>query len=187
MACYLIEVLFFADYSQPFFHMEYTIKPELQTILPGTGLGPIRFGMSRTDVHELLGEPDEKEQYTFSESLDDMTESWHYDELELSASFDEEENWRLVSLAASSDDFTLNGVTLVGMGREELLSHLKDWDIQDLEFEDLSTLDTPDHKLITSPENGLDLWLDHGILSEVQWSVVFLDDDTVAWPKEATA
>ena len=68
------------------------MKKALKDIKPGFGLGNLKFGMTRAEVKLMLGEPSFIDKYSHSESEDDLTESWEYDELELSISFDEEED-----------------------------------------------------------------------------------------------
>ena len=75
---------------------------ELKEIKPGVGLGFLKFGMSRDQVKELLGEPALIDKYSHSDAANDGTESWEYDELFLSISFDEAENWKLMMFSVSS-------------------------------------------------------------------------------------
>ena len=51
---------------------------ELVEIKPGIGLGFLKFGMSREQVKELLGEPTFIDKYSHSDDLNDETESWEY-------------------------------------------------------------------------------------------------------------
>ena len=59
-------------------------------IKPLVGLEEVKFGFSRNQVKELLGEPSEVDSFQYEEDEDDgLTESWHYDDKEISLSFDE--------------------------------------------------------------------------------------------------
>ena len=60
-------------------------QTQLKNITPGIGLGVLRFGMTREQIKQLLGAPDE----IVNEEAD--SETWHYDELDLSLNFDQEE------------------------------------------------------------------------------------------------
>ena len=97
---------------------------DLKEIKSGVGLGNIKFGMTRSQVKVILGEPSEIEKFSYSETDEDLTESWHYDELDLSAGFDEDVDWRLVTLAVSSPDYEFMGKKLIGLDSDELLSAL---------------------------------------------------------------
>ena len=72
---------------------------QLLDINSGEGLGELMFGMSTQEVEDLLGSADEKEVYDLETG--DKTESWHYDELELSLSFVVSSEVRLVSITTS--------------------------------------------------------------------------------------
>jgi hypothetical protein len=156
---------------------------ELKDIKPGEGLGQIKFGMTRDQVKKILGEPNEKENFSYTDSDEDFTESWHYDELELSAGFDEDVDWKLATLAISSDEYELMGKKLIGMSREELLATLADLDIKDLETEDCSSDESPDSLFISSEEKGITFWLEEGILTEIQWNPFYIDEETILWPE----
>jgi hypothetical protein len=150
----------------------------------GQGLGDIKFGISRDKLKELLGEPDEKESFSLSEDAEgfDTTESWHYDEYEFSASFDEEFDWKLVRIAISSPNAELNGEKLIGISKDELLNKLDALDFCDLDFEDLSSEDSTNQELVAADEYGMTFWLDNGVVSEIQWEPLFVDEDTIRWP-----
>ena len=83
----------------------------------GTGLGDIKFGISREDLKKIAGEPTEIDTFNASGDEDEyLTESWHYDEQEFSVSFDEEDNWRLTTISTSSENAIL-GEKLIGKSK----------------------------------------------------------------------
>lgn len=159
------------------------MEKNLTEIKIGQGLGILKFGMSRDQVKEILGEAGEMESYSYTNTENDMAETWHYDALEVSLGFDEEDDWRLVSVSVTSDYCELNGNKLIGMKKEELEEVFNQIDIKDLETEDWSSEESPNHWLITSDSSGINFWLDDDVLSEIQWNPIFIDDDTIAWPK----
>lgn len=138
--------------------------------------------MSRSAVKELLGEPDDIDEYSFSGLESDRSESWHYDGLDLSMSFDAEDDWRLITLAVSSEDYLLEGQALVGKSRDELLSLLKQIGLNDLKSENEDTLDMPGHELVAERSRFMNFWLQEGVVKEIQWSPYFDEDDMVKWP-----
>jgi hypothetical protein len=75
------------------------------SIEEGQGLGILKFGLERNTVELLLGKPDEKETYSYTADDNDLTESWRYDDLGLSLSFDKEDDWRMITIAVSSTDY----------------------------------------------------------------------------------
>lgn len=152
-------------------------------IHPGIGLGEIKFGMSREEVEQLLGKPDFHEITSYSDELDEKSDSWEYHGLRLDLSFEEAEEWRLVIISVSSDDYILNNKQLVGSDMEELMAELTELDITDIEVEDLSTEENPDHILVSSEEHGINFWVSEDVVEEIQWGPFFVDDETIAWPE----
>lgn len=159
------------------------MNKDIKEIKSGFGLGILKFGMYREDIRELLGDPNDIEIYSYSETEENLTESWHYFDLELSCGFDQEEDWRLVTLSITSDYYQFHNKSLIGLNQNELISELKNLKINDLEFEDWSSKENPDYKLVTSDSIGIKFWFDKGILSEVQWVPLFIDDETINWPE----
>lgn len=146
---------------------------QIREILPGKGLGFLEFGMSRDQVKAILGEPDEIDFFDDPEAEEDASESWHYDKLEISVSFDEYADWRLSAIAVSSPGYLLLGTSVVGMPQDELLKFLADNGITDTEEEDWSEPGSGDHKLLTSEELQVNFWMEDGKVSEVQWGIFF--------------
>jgi len=158
-------------------------KSNIDSIEEGEGLGVLKFGLQRSDVELLLGKPDEKKNYSYTKGKQDLTEYWSYDDLELSLGFDEEDDWRLVTIAITSSCYTLKGLPLIGLSKDELKSQLKRKGIIDLEYEDWSSIEIPSHELLSSDSLGINFWFDGNQLSEVQWGPLFLDDETIDWPE----
>jgi len=158
------------------------MKQELEEIKPLEGLGPLKFGMSRDEVREIMGEPNDVDTYSFSEDGEDKSESWHYDEEQVSMSFDEDDDYRLITLAVSGEGYKLKGRALVNMSRTAVIEFLNENGITDLSFEDADTIDMPNHELISAPQLFLNVWLEKESVKEVQWSPEFTDDDEVNWP-----
>lgn len=152
----------------------------LKEIKPGYGLGNLKFGMTRAEVRLMLGEPSFIDKYSHSDSDSELTESWEYDDLELSLSFDEEENWRLIMMSVTSKHYQLEGISLIGMKEKYLLQQLEKLDLGAL---DLEETDIDGQKVIEVEEQSINFWLMDGELDEIQWSPFFIDDDTIQWPK----
>ena len=141
---------------------------KIKTINIGKGVGELRFGATREQVLALLGEPAEREKYSLSELENDDTESWHYDDLDLSLSFDEENDWRLSSIAISSPDYTLAGNPLIGKTKKEVLEQFRadSWG-EPVEDEEVSK-DNPENSLLHIDKASMSLWFENEELTEVQ-------------------
>lgn len=149
----------------------------------GIGLGDIKFGFSKDELKTLIGEPSEIDTYNASGEEDGyLTESWHYDEDEFSVSFDEEDNWKLTTIAVSAPTFELNSKKIIGLSINEVLQMLEDENLGENELEDLSD-DNINHKLVSFINSSLNLWFENDQLSEIQWGVLWEDEDTPSWPK----
>ncbi|MGL1934652.1 MAG: hypothetical protein OCD01_06510 [Fibrobacterales bacterium] len=152
-------------------------------IIPKVGLGDIRFGMDRDAVKAILGAPDECDIFSYNEDDTDRSEGWFWFDLEISANFDEEDDWKLVSLSADSERFLLKGQKVIGIEKAALEALLATMDITDIDCEDHSSEDEPNHELVATDSVGLNFWLDEGIVTEVQWGPFINDDDSIDWPK----
>ncbi|MBN2347283.1 MAG: hypothetical protein JXJ22_00510 [Bacteroidales bacterium] len=146
-------------------------------IKPGVGLGSISFGMTRENFKKIAGEPDEIEKYSFSDKSDDKAETWHYDELEMSVSFEEINNWLLTSIAVSSPDFKLHGKNLIGLSKTNVEKEIAKMKLGKLEIIDISSEESPESELLSIEESSLNFWFENGMLSEIQWGPVMEDEE----------
>lgn len=156
--------------------------PNISSIVEGEGLGQLKFGLNRKDVELILGEPNEIEKFPDTDGNKESTESWHYDDLELSLGFYEEEDWRLVTISITSKDYKFREFTLIGLSKEQLTLKLKEENISDLEFEDWTSAEGV-HELLSSETLEMNFWFEADKLLEVQWGPIFMDDETIEWPE----
>jgi hypothetical protein len=161
------------------------MKKEIKEIIPGVGLGTLKFGMTRDEVKKLVGKPDEVENLPgFEEEVNDELESWHYDEHEFSLVFDADYDWRLVSIAVSDPYFTFHGKNIIGMDRQETLDLLNSLGIVISNEEDLSDDENPNLELIESEDAGLMVWFADDEVIEIQiLPDVEEDGETLIWPE----
>ncbi|MEQ8903794.1 hypothetical protein [Ekhidna sp.] len=152
-------------------------------ILPGVGLGKLKFGMNRDEVKSILGEPDHQEITHYSEDESDQSDAWEYHPLRLDLSFEEAEDWRLTILSVSSEDYLFKGSSLIGLSQDELMDELEMLGVKDLEIEDMSSEDHPAQTMIASESFGMNFWLHKDILEEIQWGPLFADEQTIKWPE----
>jgi hypothetical protein len=139
----------------------------IKDIYVGKGIGLLTFGNTQEQVLAVLGEPAEREKYSLSELDNDDTEAWHYDDLDLSLSFDQESDWQLSSIAISSDEFLLDGQPLVGKSRTEIeeVFDKMDWEPEE---DDEVAKDDPACCLIHIDAAGLSFWLENDVVTEIQ-------------------
>ena len=147
----------------------------------GEGLGEIKFGINKEKLAEFLGQPDEKDGFSYEGGEENDTEAWHYDDLELSFSFDKDDAWRLGTMASSSNATLFEGEEVIGLDVDSLLNLLKHKGL-DAESEDLSTDEIPNHHVVTVEQESINFWFEDGKLSEIQWSPIWADEETIVWP-----
>lgn len=160
----------------------FVMKKVQVEIIPGVGLGKLKFGMDRAEVKAILGEPDHQEITNYSDD-EEKSDAWEYHPLRLDLSFEEAEDWRLTILSVSSEDYLFKGSSLIGLNQDELMEELELLGVKDLEIEDMSSDDHPAQLLISSEELGVNFWLHKNILEEIQWGPLFVDDNTIKWPE----
>lgn len=154
------------------------MKEEIKDIIVGGGLGTIKFGMTRDELKGILGDPDEID----TTDEDYPKESWHYDDIELSAEFDEEDDWKLVTLAVSSPEFELERMKLIGMTKDEVMEKIKDLEFGRIKMENISEEET-NQTLVSVEDSSLNLWMEDGVLSEIQWGAYYDGEDRPIWPE----
>jgi|TARA_B110000240_G_C13145312_1_gene302869 hypothetical protein len=159
------------------------MKQISKKIKTGIGVGELKFGISKDDAKKILGEPDDCEKYSYSNTEKDLTEIWYYKNLGLNISFDEDEDWRLGSITIESETYLFENSIFIGQDKNEILSEFKNLKIIDVEYEDMSTVENPTHELYSSDTLGINFWFDNNKLSEIQISPLFIDDETIKWPE----
>ncbi len=144
----------------------------------GIGIDDLKFGMDRDAVKKLIGEPTEKELFSYSEEDEDLTEVWHYDEFDFSISFDEADDWKLVMIAGSNEEQTLEGKEIVGLTYDEVIKTLTEIGFTDFEEDSLEATD----RVLKFDSKSLNIWFDEGIATEIQWGPLWSDEDTPIFP-----
>lgn len=149
---------------------------DLHTVKVGIGIGELLFGSSRDDVRKYLGSPDKID---IDRDTDGMKhELWIYELIGGSVSFDEEDDFRLSIIETSSPLATLEGMCVIGLARDAVLSHLCRFGIGNM------TNNEDNLEKITFDDVELNLWFELDILRDIQWSVLFDEYDKISWPKQ---
>ncbi len=154
---------------------------ENSTIEIGVGVGDIKFGMLKEDVLAILGLPTHKE---IEKDFDtgDAVETWDYENFGLAFSFDEEEDWKLETITINSSNFKLKNVGLIGNTIETVQNFIEQEQLGEMEFEDYSTEEMPNHELIDVDKANLFFWFTNEVLTEIQMGVQWDENDNALWP-----
>ncbi|MDB4297427.1 hypothetical protein N9901_01590 [Flavobacteriaceae bacterium] len=156
------------------------MRDKIQEIVIGNGVGEAKFGMYKNDILSIVGIPSEKEIEKDFET-GDAVETWEYTDDGVAFSFDEEEDWRLETITINSSFYKLNGVSLIGKSIKEVQDFIEGSNIGEMEFEDYSTDENPNHELIDVDEANLYFWFTNEVLTEIQMGVRWDDDDNALW------
>jgi len=148
---------------------------EMKNINKGVGLGSLKFGIYTTDVEEELGNPSE------AEKNEDEGENWHFDDYDLSMSFDEDS--RLVTIAVSDESYLLEGVSLIGKDVEFVEEQVKSMNLGESFHEEISEVEEGEISVLGFEDSSMNLWFEDGILTEIQFWPLFKDEDTIVWPR----
>jgi hypothetical protein len=152
-------------------------------IKPGIGIGELKLGISKDKATEILGIPEKRDKYSYSNTDKDLTETWFYEKLGLNISFDEEDKWKLSLITIESEPYSLGKHICIGQEKKKVLSELEILKITDIEYEDMSNIESPTHELFSSDKLGINFWFDYDKLTEIQISPLFIDDNTIKWPE----
>lgn len=147
---------------------------EMKNINKGVGLGSLKFGIYTTDVEEELGNPSE------AEKNEDEGENWHFDDYDMSMSFDEDS--RLVTIAVSDESYLLEGVSLIGKDVEFVEEQVKNMNLGKSFHEEVSEGEEGGISVLGFEDSSMNLWFEDGVLTEIQFWPLFKDEDTIVWP-----
>lgn len=157
-------------------------------IIPCVGFDKVKFGMTRNQVIEILGSPNDiEEDQNYGDSPEELTTVFYYDELGVSFSFDKEEKYRLTEMSFEDEQFVLGGTIKVGMTKEAALAAADKLDLGEGYEDDLldDEVEDDDKKLesYTYDDKNVSLWFEDGVLVTIQIGPDWIDNDTIKWPK----
>lgn len=153
----------------------------LTEIIPHQGIPGLPFGSTKAEIKARLGEPDEVDRYTDSDGF--TSESWHYDEIDLSLVIEEAEDWRLTTFAVSGEQFVVNNFKIIGATDEAALKFFNAAGLGEVQRENWLDDDEDPYEVLNIPDAFLNLWLKEGIVTEVQWGAPYNDEDEIVWPE----
>ncbi len=161
------------------------MKTAIKQIIPGVGVDKLKFGMTRDEVTQLIGNPEEIDNIPDDEDvMIESLESWFYDEMELTLVFDEDYEWKLVSMAISDEHYTLFGEPIVGRPLNEIIDLFKKNKVEITDRFDVSDESSTNMEVLESENEGLMVWVMDGEAIEVQIvPEVDQDGSTLIWPK----
>ncbi len=152
-------------------------------IVPGIGLGEIKYGMAENDVVQLLGKPDKIDEEEYVEGGGDWHREFWYSPRNLTLTFSKDDNFRLGTITIMGSGYTLFDKDLFNAPKRHVRTVVYERTKELLPVEDYTTLDNKPHECINSDALGIMFWFDSDNLSEMQCSYLFEpDNETVIWP-----
>ena len=151
-------------------------------IIPGIGLGDIKFGMTRARILEMLGPADSTEIVDYLKEDDDTTESWNYKRLGIELNFCSYENFLLTWIDVQSGAYLLYGTPLIGESMDGLLKFLDSREVA-YTTEDVYPIDVRDWKLIRVDIWAMDFHVKDGEVADIEWGPLWKDENTQIWPE----
>lgn len=154
--------------------------PDYEIVL-GRGIGALLFGMRKEEIVEIIGTPDEINKPSDKEGYN--WETYNYNFLNCSFSFDPDNEDRLIDISIENETFHLLHKIRIGVKKEDLLKFGEELNFGKYIIEDMRTEEDPTHELISYNEVGLNLWLDDGKISTIQISPLNNNKDLPIWPE----
>jgi hypothetical protein len=149
-------------------------------ILLGIGYGEIRFGMSQEQVRKIFGDPDSTERMDYVDDGSQVDDIWDYNDPQLELTFTGDLDFKLTSIKTMDPSILLHEKRLMGSSIAEVESSLEQISINETDRESFDS----EIEQICCDDVGLDLWFEAGVLYAVEWSHLWLDDETPKWPEE---
>ncbi|WP_196884989.1 hypothetical protein [Aureivirga sp. CE67] len=154
----------------------------IKNIEIGQGLGLIKFGFLKNEIKLLLGEPSNVDLEMHSEDGGDASETWDYDNIGVSFTFDEEEDWKLETITVFSDFFQLKKRILIGKSKEEVAKIIAQLELGEIEYEDYSEDESLKRELFDLTNGNMMFWFTNDVLTEIQFGVLWRDEEVPLWP-----
>ncbi|MCU4175569.1 hypothetical protein [Carboxylicivirga sp. N1Y90] len=151
-----------------------------RAILPHIGFGNVKFGMEEHEVSSLIGDPDETEIQNYGDGGE--ANVLYYDDLGLSMSFDNEEQFKLVEISFENEAFVLHGTIKVGMLKEDFLKALENLEMGDYDSEKMDDEGFENMEQLTFEKENVNVWIEGDKVSTIQIGPEFVDDETIRWP-----
>ena len=145
------------------------------TIVPGYGVGELKFGLPREDVEKILGAPDEEALHEDPEM--GTTVTWNYWRKGISVYFEEEDDYRLGCMEVEGGELFIWDENVYGFSKEKVAELAAAHGFHEIEVDD----DKHDECLSVDAA-GLNFFFEEDEVISVQAGVLLTDDEECCWP-----
>ena len=152
-------------------------------ILPGIGVGLIRFGVTENDVIAIFGTPDLVEQCEYIEGAGDWHKTLSYFRKNICFTFDEEDDYRLGTISILGPSYFLFEKELLGKTKEEVKRIIVAESLEIPRDEKWHTDDNLDLECLDHDGLGILFWFKGGRLFKMECSYLFdSNNEDIIWP-----
>jgi len=153
-------------------------------ILPGIGVGCIRYGMKESKVIQILGDADKVEEFEYIKGENDWYRELCYLKQGLTLSFSSEDNFKLGEISITGKEHLLFSKDILGYTIDQAKKFISGITTELAIYEDCTWGKEETSELLHLEGLGLMLWFKSGVLDELVCSYLFENDnETVIWPK----
>ena len=149
-------------------------------IIPGKGFNKVKLGMTRDEITEMFGNPDETEEFDYDEG--DRSISYYYNTLGFEFTFESDNDYVVSYLSVNKDKFHIKNRIHIGMSKDELPEAIEELKFSNPIKEEIDDEDLPNQELFTFYEENINLWFVDSILDEIEIGPFWKDDETPIWP-----
>lgn len=151
---------------------------DINTIKIGHGLGELMFGAVREECRQYLGDPDEEDIEIFD---GEEYVHWYYDKWNMELCFEASEHYRLGTIILEHENALLGGERIMGKSVQYIENYLtKNSYSYAIEIEKMADDEVV---LIDVDDMECTFMFRDNVLEGVQWSYLWVDDDTPQWPE----
>jgi hypothetical protein len=136
----------------------------------GIGIANIKFGMKKSKIIELLGNPDR------IVNLREDGEEFLYNSLKMKLFFSNEDDDRLYSIEIYKKDDTFLNTKVIGLSVEEFLSFMKSNGYSEYEIDNFDYFDT-----IYFDSCNTSFTIEFNEITSFEFSPLFKNDDEIIW------
>jgi len=153
-------------------------------ILSGIGIGSIKYGITETELIELIGRPDKVDESEYILGSGEYHRILWYPNRNVHFTFDQSDNFRLGCITILGRGHKIFNRDIIGLPQSTVKSFLSKYTNEIPKYEEHIIWENEPHECLDYDKLGILLWFDFGNLTEMQCSYLFEQDcETEIWPK----
>ena len=150
-------------------------------VKPGIGIDKIKLGITKQQLIDIIGEPEEIDDFTQDDG--EQSDTLLYNKLGIDFTFESCEDFKLCYISMDGANFHLDNFFKIGDKKDDILQNLQTLDWDEPVIDDVSSDEVENHILFSFYNQNVDLWFIDDILDEIQIGPLWKDDETPIWPE----